>query len=596
MRQSRHPLRKKIVVISPRGLTLIELLIAIVITLILMVAMIQAFIFASAEITKGRAVLELSSQLRSTSDRLKSDLSGVTVPVRPWINPADGLGYFEILEGPYNDLSWRNLKVPSQNPQPGEPAVSEDLFVDDIVYPDQNNDDRVRLMYSYVGDFDDVLMFTARSHGKPFRGRYVLDGQIRIIESNLAEIIWWTEFNDIDDDNYLDPNETLTLHRRVLLVRPDLNHITSTTTGAGYLPREFDQTNSLVLPYKTVDDGQLATGPAMPNGLKTFFNMNDISVRISNGRLVANTLGDLTKRENRFGRWVDDVLQTEKLRQVNPQLNPMANNNANYRFPYIIDREMLSELVLDDEAEATPTVVSGSTDNVPILAKGEDVVLSFVSAFDVRVFDPDAPIYDDRLFRSSGTGQLAVAPGDPPYDKLLLADLNSNSSNGFVPTNFIAKGAFVDLYYARNLYSATGFNSGLYRGLNALSPFSGRPDEKSQMRALWLGPQPNPIDDFAVYDTWPTHYENDGINTDRILEFRGMKSEFDGNTYESYGVDQGTDGIDTNATSGTDDILERETSPPYPYPLRGIQVTIRVVEPDTQQIRQSRVISNFVSE
>ena len=108
---------------------------------------------------------------------------------------------------------------------------------------------------------------------------------------------------------------------------------------------------------------------------------------------------------------------------------------------------------------------------------------------------------------------------------------------------------------------------------------------------------PPPNRDFAVYDTWTTHYERDGLNSDLNLDNLDQPLDFPANqTHQAYGIDQGADGIDNDGVNGADDTLERETSPPYPYPIRGIQVTIRVLEPDTQQIRQTRVVSNFVTE
>ena len=44
-----------------------------------------------------------------------------------------------------------------------------------------------------------------------------------------------------------------------------------------------------------------------------------------------------------------------------------------------------------------------------------------------------------------------------------------------------------------------------------------------------------------------------------------------------------------------DDEAEMETKPPYPYSLRGIQVKIRVFEPDSRQIREVTVVEEFVA-
>ena len=81
------------------------------------------------------------------------------------------------------------------------------------------------------------------------------------------------------------------------------------------------------------------------------------------------------------------------------------------------------------------------------------------------------------------------------------------------------------------------------------------------------------------YDTWSTHFENDGI-----LQ-RGPS------------VDAGTDGLDNGGTAGVvDDFDEFDTAPPYPAPLRGVRITIRVYEPSSKQVREAVVVQHFVPE
>ena len=56
------------------------------------------------------------------------------------------------------------------------------------------------------------------------------------------------------------------------------------------------------------------------------------------------------------------------------------------------------------------------------------------------------------------------------------------------------------------------------------------------------------------------------------------------------------DGFDNDGISGVDDMGERETMPPYSVPLRGIQVRIRVYEPDSGSVREVTLRQNFVPE
>jgi hypothetical protein len=73
----------------------------------------------------------------------------------------------------------------------------------------------------------------------------------------------------------------------------------------------------------------------------------------------------------------------------------------------------------------------------------------------------------------------------------------------------------------------------------------------------------------ATYDTWSLHYE-----------FNGEDEDGDGV------ADEGTNGVDDNGDDLPDNPPEYETSPPYPVPLKGIEVRIRCYEPTSKQVRQ----------
>ena len=72
----------------------------------------------------------------------------------------------------------------------------------------------------------------------------------------------------------------------------------------------------------------------------------------------------------------------------------------------------------------------------------------------------------------------------------------------------------------------------------------------------------------CVYDTWSTSYEI------------GKR---------------GTNGFDDNNDGVVDDPGEWEYPPPYSAPLRGIQVKIRVFDPDSRQVREITVVQEFVA-
>ena len=58
-----------------------------------------------------------------------------------------------------------------------------------------------------------------------------------------------------------------------------------------------------------------------------------------------------------------------------------------------------------------------------------------------------------------------------------------------------------------------------------------------------------------------------------------------------------TDGLDNDTANGVDDVIdERETQPPYRIPLQGIQVSIRVFEPGSRQVREVTLVQKFRTE
>jgi hypothetical protein len=205
---------------------------------------------------------------------------------------------------------------------------------------------------------------------------------------------------------------------------------------------------------------------------------------------------------------------------------------------------------------------------------GEDVVLTNVLAFDVRAFDPGAPVFD-----ISG---VVVAPGDAAYN-----------ANAIAPTaQPAAYGAYVDLNYFLPAYSSP---SGKSEPLKCFNGFQGVASWND--RWLWNGSDPLAGDDplkalrraksglrTPTYDTWPLHYEYDAVNQEN------------GSIVASGVADEGTNGFDDDGRQGVDDVGERETSPPYPVPLRGIEVRIRVYEPDSRQVREVSVKKTFTPE
>jgi prepilin-type N-terminal cleavage/methylation domain-containing protein len=192
----------------------------------------------------------------------------------------------------------------------------------------------------------------------------------------------------------------------------------------------------------------------------------------------------------------------------------------------------------------------------------EFTVLSDALAFDVRVYDPGAPLLNVQ--------GVVVQPTDRGWG----AYIGSAPIVGF--------GAYVDLgwdgdpqdYFPAANAPATSFQ--LERQVGWHPRFL----LENSNPTLYSGPP-------AVYDTWTWHYENDGVNQDNVNNVPAAQWRFD------Y-VDTGRNGIDDNGINGVDDAMERETSPPYPVPLRGVKVILRTYERDARQVREVSVTNSFV--
>jgi len=454
------------------GYTLVEMLVATTLTLIMMGAVATVFGMIGEGISAARATLEMSDALRGTAQRLRADLEGVPVPLVPPYRPEENKGYVEYIEG-----------------TTGPSGVT-----------DTGGNDNT------VGDTDDILMFTTRSRGEPFVGRV---GGVAT-ESQDAEIAWFVRGR--------------TLYRRVLLVRPDL-------------------------------------GPWAAGSASGFYNANDLSVRLdrdSSGTLtlVANSLGDLTKRECRYAhhyrgataadddtypfsasRWgrlgLPTLGECSHGNWAVDQMNPVTVfGTVTLPNPNVMDfwsNTPFSTWSGVDPGTGELTAYAGSRAD-------EDVILSNVIGFDVKAWDPGAPV--------TSNGSVVLLPGDSSYPG----------------STVIGYGAYVDLGYGGS--SQFGGFSWDYSDTNP--PYGPR----SELT--------------RTYDTWSLHYEYDGIKE------TGNRS--------GLAADAGTNGFDDDGNGLVDDWNEMETQAPYPVPLRGIQIKIRVFEPDSRQIREVTIVQSFLPE
>src|SRR6188472_4250333 len=95
---------------SHRGaFTLIEMLVAMAITLVMMGAVVTLFANVSNNAKNRRATTEMSCQLRHVRNVLQQDLQGATCPGVTWQRPESNHGYIEIIEGRYHEGYATNL-------------------------------------------------------------------------------------------------------------------------------------------------------------------------------------------------------------------------------------------------------------------------------------------------------------------------------------------------------------------------------------------------------------------------------------------------------------------------------------------------------
>jgi len=375
-----------------------------------------------------------------------------------------------------------------------------------------------------AADVDDAMLFTARSTDVPFIGRAptVTFSGTNVLsltdtfESTLAEIGWFTR-KTLPETTPV----TYTLYRKQLLVM-------------GYVGgNPFTDNNSKSLgeaPFSSVPDDEKWS---------CLFNWPcDISARREVNRLYPNSLADLTRREFRF------------MHNVTGTVSASA-------FPYPFVPHQMASGTTTSELLPRPAL-DGLIFDSTSARQGEDVVLTNVLAFDVRVFDPAAPV------ALSASGNTALVPGDLDAETF--------------PAAPVASGCYVDLGN-----DVTG-NSLLALASGTITPhFAGFGEERSKIHGS--------LATRRTYDTWSTHYEANGLNEDDNWIDRnnnGIRDPDEGI------VDDAINGLDDNNDGVIDDPGEFETSPPYPFPLRGIEVRIRCYEPSSRQVRQVTVRHTFV--
>ena len=315
-----------------RAFTLVELLVALTLSLILLIGVIELFGRVSQVMSETRSKLNLSANLDGVERLLRQDLERIPhtlsdKPKRiadPNVDEVSDLdGYLEIVEGP-NSISYVN--------KDGEPDPT-------------------------VGDIDDIIAFTAKADAAmPFRGWI----DRKIAERNFAEIVWFVRGN--------------TLYRRVRLV-DDQNILNdpnvNTMQDLARRERRFGH-----------------DGPANPFPHPLYNNANDGWYHLRMPTLEETLHKDWSANNWRTASGVPTVLTgTTADLWEQPHFFPVS---PKYR-PEDQDKEKL----LNNKSGSLNAYVDYSRHH----RAGEDVVLTNVLSFDIKVWDPR-----DKDFVDLGTG------------------------------------------------------------------------------------------------------------------------------------------------------------------------------------------------
>lgn len=345
-----------------RAFTLVEMLIAMLLTLILIASIAQFYAILGDSVKDGRAMIELSGQLRNTVTRLEADFSQLTSHPLPWVDDSGAGGYFEYYEGLAND--W------DANADGTEDTTA--AFAAGVT--------------NMLGDADDFLAFTIRAKESPLTGRRTVGTVLSVISSQLAEVVWWVGFDDTNADGVWQLDEPRQVYRRQLLIRPDL----------------------------AMDGIATYTDPAdARTRLRALLQLNDVSMSIraepsGTGfvyRIRANSLTDVSRRENRFAH-----------RPISISVSAGAGMPqvwSDDTFPH-------TQILLPCFSAKTSGATAQTTYALLGDAAGEDVMLSGPLAFDVQIFDPFVRLWpnDPSAVNSS---QHALVPSDPGYSDASIA-------------------------------------------------------------------------------------------------------------------------------------------------------------------------------
>lgn len=643
---------------SRSGFTLLEVLVATAITLLMMLALAKIFKDIGQGMKQGRAALELNSRLRDVCFRIQRDMNNLTA--RPGALPgtSSGTGYFEYYDGSHTDYTAKML-VEGSNAVPGVSRIGDvddilmatvragdiwftgkvPLFILEGRAPTSTADLEDQNAVSIAAQHAEVAFFMQPVVASEKQGFTYLNVQRdpSYLVANQAF------FQDNEGDGIPDAYR---LHYRTLLIRPDLNYVG--TAFPGTLPRgpaanPYFTAGASSSPF-TLPDGSTASLPSPQCDMYRVHGVCDLSLRrVFDGAsgvdsVAANSLQDLENPANRFAHiQVDGLPATASTSMPILALGPSMPIHTS------------DPLYYDFSQSGPPTLAGGGLAGAGFLHPaytllgsrvGEDILANNVLAFDVKGYDPGVSILnslgldggsgvvnvdddgngtmdDATEIGWAGSDDLVLDPNDPGYGPLLALR----------PLPVAGVGQYVDLGWARKIDAHGLLPAGArVPTANPWSPLSGYALNQISNTNLQLGVAPSLLSSGKVlnrsngssliyqpsYDTWTPEFERDGIlqaqtgsmagvvriDGNRVLHGAGGASNISQAqpAWRRTNFDAATDGLDNDGFRGADDILERETSAPFPVPLRGIKILVRMEDPGTRKVAELPVAVEFVSQ
>lgn len=754
------------------GFTLVELMVAMTITLLLMAGLAKSFGVIGQSIQSGRSQVTLSGKIRNLSFSLRDNLRNRTVNARPPISSAAGNGYFMFYEGPLTEHTFglfgacpERVAVDGTTVFPFDPRdTTNSTNVDSRFFAGDSGPTYRR--FGRVGDFDDYIAFTAEASGGDwFTGKvpaYLVDDtaadpmEPRVIRSKYAEIIIWASprWNVDPTDNelkladnpsamplYQDENrdlvpDNIVLHKRVLLIRPDLNAkltipggnpfdtdvlrpLGAGTTDPTQVPvplqRVYPVNNAppagLFPMFGVPTNNQLMLRQDWLVGMAPMHHFFDLSLRRiihpdtgdSTGFVAANSLGDLTQPQNRFGHvrypgsffglgnnatsmpllalgWNDAILnwqgtadlRAESATATAPAWFPVSQSSPRTSTPTgagptngcgIFNGWLLPHFELGDPSDGTTNLSDSrglwqrgylATPDPRWDRTGEDVIATNILEFDLRGYDPTAPVFvtsgadgqpgrigvDDDGAGTSDVSEMVGAEVTTELgmygtdDELMnVTDIGIYNLMGYAildPTNpatfgidlqaIANRGAFVDLLYPylagtplRNrlvdVAAAvapvdTNYNSFMTSELSLYPIPTSELNSMKQSGKLVHSTTAGDIVFFQpTYDTWTDAYEHDGFDqapstsgeVDPVNKFgtiwilNNLAGSIKTPRLQDTNVVQQPLQVDS-ARLVPD---EPETSPPLAIDLPAVSLSVRVLDPATEEMTQFTLIEDL---